>query len=233
MAGWSSLTVNVAREHNVLDLMETKLGVDPYRAPFEVLSRAVQRLDDKERESLVLESRRYLENPDVRRSEILRVGTVKTLVALLPMSADVIRSWVCTMEGDYVNEVHFTLFCFLDQVPALADAEEFAAEVPSMIEEYLLRIKTESAHAAWMAGDLMGDHWKTSESLPVLVRAAKEARYVAGRKGALHGIARALENAQDSERDRVARLIQTIANEDRSREVKEQAKFVLRHFRAA
>ena len=69
----------------------------------------------------------------------------------------------------------------MDLVLYLPRAEEFATEFSSLIEKYILGMKSESASVSYMVGDLLGTHWNTEEALPILVKAAKEARFVAGR----------------------------------------------------
>jgi hypothetical protein len=39
-----------------------------------------------------------------------------------------------------------------------------------------------------MAGDMLSDHWKAEESMPVLLRVAQKARFVAGRSTGLDGL---------------------------------------------
>jgi hypothetical protein len=90
-------------------------------------------------------------------------------------------------QGD--AEIHFSLFCFLDKLSTLPSESTLEAELPLLLERYLIDSKSNYGSAAWMAGDLLGDHWPLRESMPILSKAAKQGRYVAGRVAAIHGIA--------------------------------------------
>lgn len=117
-----------------------------------------------------------------------RLLLVKTLIALTPGTGPVIRRCLQRRERVYDYEVHFTVFCFLDQVPQLRGASGFAEEVPKLVESYLHDVPRSTAAAAWMAGDMLGDHWRIDQASPVLMRQCADARYAAGRKGAVHGL---------------------------------------------
>jgi len=210
--------------------MEAMLRLDLDRAYFEKIAPEVQRLKHSDRRRLLSLCERAFSELDLRKDKHTRVAAAKVMIALVPDSADAIRRWINTKTGKDIYEVHFSLFCFLDQVPDLPCAGEFATEIPSLIEKYLLEAKTESALAAWMAGDLLGDHWNMEEALPILVKAAKEARFVAGRDSAVHGLEHILQNLpkSDPRRKSVISLLREIAESDRSENVKAAAMLVLR-----
>ena len=95
--------------------------------------------------------------------------------------------------GRYAGEIRFDIFCFLDQVRELAAAEEHLGFVPHLVENYLSTTRSNAGQAAWMAGDLLGDHWPAREAVPTLLRLAEHARFAAGRKSAIHGLSHAIE----------------------------------------
>jgi len=116
------------------------------------------------------------------------VATAKIAVALIPDSMPLIRSWLKRRGGDDVYEVHFSLFCFLDQVNHENANEHVRGEVLGLLKEYLFNTKSDTAYATWMAGHMLGDHWDIREALPILIDAVVNARYAAGRRGAAQGL---------------------------------------------
>jgi len=225
---------NVAKRRfktsQVLAQMEALLPFELDLEYFEKIAPEVQLLKQGDRSRLLSLCERAFNELDLRKDKPTRVAAAKVMVALVPDSTDAIRHWINTKSGEDIYEVHFSLFCFLDQVPDLPRAEEFSTEIPSLIEKYILEVKSETAYAAWMAGDLLGDHWNMEEALPILVKAAKEARFVAGRASAVHGLEHILQNLPKSDlrRKSVISLLREIAESDRSENVKAAAMVVLR-----
>ncbi|HUU60146.1 MAG TPA: hypothetical protein VMZ50_11425 [Phycisphaerae bacterium] len=162
-------------------------------------------------------------------NEEQRVGAVKLIVALLPDSAETILSWVKSKTGRGVHEVQFTLFCFLDQARFLPGAERFAIKVPQIVEDYLNHVRAETSQAAWMAGDLLGDHLPVSDGLPVLLRSARSAKFVAGRAGALHGLEHVLGRLKvgSYRSNRVVTLLREISVHDKSLRLRAIALYLL------
>lgn len=152
----------------------------------------------------------------LRRVERFRVGAVKILIALLPASLETILQWLKRRGRADVYEVHFTLFCFLDQVVEVSKNKALRRRVLDELRSYLGSIKSEAAHAAWMAGDLLGDHWKVDEAAPVLVWAASHARYQAGRRGAVHGIAHMMNRVSGAKHLALMELLEDVVRADRS-----------------
>jgi hypothetical protein len=214
--------------NTALDRVEAMLSLDPYLTPFENIVTQVQHLSQSERRQLLSLCTRILDDKELRKIEKDRLAAVKTIVALIPESARVIRKWIRRRSSGQIHEVHFSLFCFLDQVPDLPDAGEFADEIPLLIEDYLRQVEVDSARAAWMAGDLLGDHWEVTKTLPILLRVAKGARFAAGRKGALHGLEHALAKVEDSTKKSILTLVHELSEVDRSPKVREYAKLMLR-----
>jgi hypothetical protein len=213
----------------VLDEMAAMLRLDPGQTPFDRVAESVQQLDEGNRSHLLELCEAAFGDARLRAHEPTRRAAATAVVALVPASAETIRRWVDARSGKGIYEVHFSIFCFLDWVPRLAYGAEFASEVLSLVEAYLLEVRSEAAQAAWMAGDLLGDHWEEKQALPVLIRAAREARYVAGRKGAVHGLYHiALAPESDSACKSSMSVLRHASRNDRSVGVRSMAAFYLR-----
>lgn len=155
---------------------------------FEHLAHTVVSLNPEARAELVSESESVLRSSPLRKSESVRVLMTKLVSALLPDSLTVIRELLLQKRNRHDFEVHFSLFCFLDQVLGLGVGEPTVRAVLRTVEEYLLGVQVETALAAWMAGDLLGDHWRPEEALDSLRKVLSDGRHVAGREAAIHGL---------------------------------------------
>lgn len=179
-------------------------------------------LSKGERVALVRWLHKALWAPQRSLSELERVGLVKTMVALLPESARTLRGWITSTTPE-TAEVRFTIFCYLDHVPSMENGRDLSREIPSLVEEFLLNVPSDAGRAAWMAGDLLGDHWNLSSALPVLLRVAIEGRFVAGRESAVHGLCHAMERASQFDRERIRTTLRGIRKRDRSLRVRNAA----------
>jgi hypothetical protein len=180
----------------------------------------------KRRNVMVNEARHALEKGWLVASNGSRIAAVKVLVADIVHSRDFIRKLLRDFSSKEKYELHFTLFCWLDREDLPADSQ-LRRDVLSFITEYLMTVKRESAYASWMAGDLLGDHWKTPTAIDALCRGAAKARHPAGRKGSIHGLQQAYSWISESARVRVQKLITRISRSDASSSVREYAQFVL------
>jgi hypothetical protein len=205
------------------------LPLNPFLADFNDITKYVDSLDQKNRHKLLLACDGIFSDVNLRKNEDARVGAAKVMAALVPDSVNTIKRWINTTSGKYIYEVHFSLFCFLDEIPYLNGGKEFAREIPSLIEKYLYNIKTDTSLAAFMAGDLLGDHWNITSALPVLKRLARRARYVSGRTWALYGLSEMLERLPDSSPNRgiIISLFKEVKNNDRSENIRRSTKIDL------
>ena len=199
---------------------QQRLKADPYRTEVADLAKAIAPHQSVERAQLQRLALRAL-RPGRRDDEVQRVCATKVLAALLPGSQRAIRRLLQLTDGVGAYEVHFSLFC------ALSDLE--LDEVPKgqlleSIGEYLRHVKSETAMAAWMAGDLLGDHWIGDEALTVLLHAAEHACFAAGRCGGLHGLEHRMGNAGTVERGRLVAFFREIVKTDRSERVRSYAR---------
>ncbi len=207
------------------------IAMDPYLVSVAQLRFDVEKLDSEHKRQLLLLCRSSLANPASRAVEEDRVSVVKVLVALLPDSLMEIESWLTEYTAEHSHEVHFSLFCYLDHVAEIPSLDSLRPQVARLVEDYLATIQSEESFAAWMAGDLLGDHWPTGEGLPILLRLATAGTNLAGRKGAIHGLAHLLDRVEagSSEANRIISLLEQISITDWDHEVRKYTAFVLRN----
>jgi hypothetical protein len=158
---------------------------------------------------------------ELRTRETQRVSCAKLLVAMLPDSLSHIGSLLATRRSRDDYEVHFSLFCFLDEQGVKSTGT--SKQVIDLLKDYLLSVERGVARSAWMAGDTLGDHWPPSESLPVLLGTLTRARFAAGRLGALHGLAHTAEKIQEEDLRKVLEILKEVADSNRSRAVRKEA----------
>lgn len=191
------------------------------------LAKAARRGDSASWMQLAKTADRRLHYAMESRFERERVRAVEVLIALLPESWAIVQRWLRAGADPRTHEVLFTFFCFLGDVPSESRTKSLHGPVLKLIEEFLIQVRKDPKLAAWMAGDLLGDHWELQESLPILFRVAKDARFVAGRKAALHGLAHALSRTKGSSRSRIRRVLAEVQEADRSGAVREESESIL------
>ena len=184
----------------------------------------VRRLRPHEQTAMEQPAMRVLRDKRLKRNEALRNGAVRLVVALLPKTFPALEEFLSDSASPLWYEVQFTAFCALDR-DDLGQAEQ--KRVVTLIEDYLMNVKSRSGYAAWKAGDLLGDEWKTRETVQILERALFAAKHAAGRNAALHGLEHAIRKATPSERQRLFSLIRKAASADRSAEVRKNANLTL------
>lgn len=209
--------------------IKSRLGLSA-RTPVSAVSLAevrqrVARLSAVKRRALGYRSAKALAKEHATRDETVRVFLAKVIAAALPDSLPWLAELLKPRPGAALAEVQFSLFCFLDI--AASDSRPAAADVLGLVETYLLNISRESAHAAWMAGDLLGDHWPLRASLPVLTAAVSKGRFAAGRLGGIHGLSHALARASKREQWAIVDVLKQVALTDRSSRVRSYALSVL------
>ena len=167
-----------------------------------------------------------LESKAVVTSEDLRVGLVKVAIALLPDSLPLVRAVIIDERHKYDPEVRFSLFCFLGDLPGLSIGEAIEEEICGCVSTFLAEVRTNAGQAPWMAGDLLGSHWRAAPGVSALCGVAKEARFVIGREAAIHGLSHALERSPEL-RASIHSVLNEIADADRSGRVRRYARAVL------
>jgi hypothetical protein len=203
------------------------LDVNPSYDLLAWLAKAARGSDSASWTQLAKTADRRLHRAMQSRFQRERVRAVKVLVALLPESWAIVQRWLRAGAEPRTHEVLFTLFCFLDDIPSEPRTKALRGTVLKLVEDFLIQVRKDPKLAAWMAGDLLGDHWELQESLPILFRVAKGARFVAGRKAALHGLAHALSRTKGSSRSRIRRVLAEVQEADRSGTVRQESEFIL------
>lgn len=110
-------------------------------------------------------------------------------VGLIPDSYEIIKSALSSHGRSYCRELQFSLFCYLDEVQNYAPLSVCKQKVLKLIFDYVVNVKSNQASAAWMAGDLLGDHWDLNEAIKVVRQASKIARHQAGKEALVHATA--------------------------------------------
>jgi hypothetical protein len=203
------------------------LALDPHVSTVPQIAERMRSLNSEHRSRALALCQQALYDTAVRKHEAARVVAVKVLTASPSQTEGVIRRWLGRRSGRFVREVHFSLFCFLDELLNLPDGRKLARAVPSLVERYLLEATSSASHAAWMAGDLLGDHWQSGSGLAVLMRVARRGQHKAGRMGALHGLAHALDHVTGPTKDRIRRLLRDVSRSDQSAEARALARSAL------
>jgi len=161
--------------------------IDVYRETFGRVVSSITALESKDRNSLLVMCNKKSCSEALKKLEEERVSISRIMVALLPESFSLISNILAKTRTKWDFEFHFTLFCYLDQVPHFEPLKSSSQKILSLIEKYLLVARRDVAQSSWMAGDLLGKHWNPQESFPVLKRVLLNGTYICGRRGALKG----------------------------------------------
>lgn len=168
-----------------------------------------------------------LDNRNGLADEDTRIMVIKVAIALLPDTLSVIRDCITRSTSKVDYECQFTLFCFLDEVQPLPLDASIVDGILIEIRDYLMNVSTNTAHAAWMAGDLLGHHWMTTKAVPNLLDVLQTARFVAGRLAALHGLKMMMTECNEEIRDRIGVCLRNVVETDRSEIVRIMAERLL------
>lgn len=169
--------------------------------PTEVLHNQVVALSGAEVNSLIASCDVLLGNQEYGMVDRNRIGVVKLLVSLLPTAYPSVRKWMFR-EGDlYYFEVQFTFCCFLSDILSFTPPDsESANAVLNLATEYLHRVPSDEAYNAFMAADMLGDHWVGDAGIGALVEVARHSRNPVGKKAALGALPDALRKGKVSPR---------------------------------
>lgn len=175
--------------HNSIDrFKQEKFLLECYVTDIEVVADQLRNLRKNQQASLIESYDQILSDTSSSRNKITRVACVKILVTLLPFTLDLFEKYLKIRHGKQAYEIHFTIFCFLDELNVTHFSSKSKQRVLEAISEYLNNVRSEAGNAAWMAGDLLGDHWESDQAVEILLAIVQKGRYVAGRLGALHGL---------------------------------------------
>ena len=230
---WSSLNKPTEEGGRIIALLDSKIEENILYADYSKVVAKVALLDDEEKASVLALCVPDLTGPQSSKNEAVRIAAVRVIVALLPLSLGAIADLLSRFQNKHNYEVHFTLFCYLDWAQEMPDASVLTRMVLPIVEKYLLTVPRKTARAAWMAGNMLGEHWNEQEALLLLTRAAHGARYSVGRQLSILGLGEMLERTpmgSQTHKD-ILKILRKISLSDPSRYVKEDAKMLLRHWR--
>lgn len=141
---------------------------------------------DDEVRDLVTICNALLEDRAYGRTDRNRISAVKLLVALLPDSYPLVRKWIFRTGDVYFYEVQFTFFCFLSDIFSFTPPHPATTtDILDLAKEYLDRVPSDEAYNAFMAADMLGDHWTGDAGIGALVEVARHSRNPVGKKAAL------------------------------------------------
>jgi hypothetical protein len=185
---------------------------------------------------VLLLCRDALSTQALRASEPARLAVLDVLLAFFPSSRDIIVKCLQETSDPTWYEVHFSLFVKLTQREMLCRSpmlRPLCRDTPRLASEYLRDVPTEQGGAAWMAGDVLGEHCRLSAALPLLLDALKTSRYAAGRSGALHGIAHVLDRLErrNADTEQVLGAVRDVRRQDKSRRVQRKADRIAKGWR--
>lgn len=212
----------------ILQKIKNFLKIDVANVDYIEIMVTCSQLNSTQRQRLLSLVQKALNKSAFRKSSNIRVPLVHILVGLMPDSWQTIKKWLTKKRDRYDYEIHFTLFCALDFVPELPNTKRLLKEIPEYVGDYLENVKTDTASAAWAAGDLLGNHWVLEQSLPVLFKAVKKAKYVSGRKQVFRGLEYAYRNTRGAIRRQIMNMLKEISETDRSRQIRESARFIVK-----
>lgn len=212
--------------NSIANLGQELLALDPKKASTTNIANATGKLSQPARLQLLSKLDALLRGAS-RKSETERVVAAKLFVSLLPDSLGHIEKWL-GKKGDRWNyEFHFSLFCYLDDSLALSLEPKVVDRIETLVVEYLEAAKSGTAEAAWMAADLLGHHWPGRSSLNALMSTAKQGHHVEGRKAALSGLQRRLEDHSQGDRSEIIETLQKVASSDANLAIRRKAERLL------
>lgn len=204
----------------------TVLGEDPFEVYPDKIASITSSFKSADRLRFLKKVTNLLKSDRRRKTEERIVGA-RILVALLPDSLDSIQELLITRSNRWDYELHFTLFCYLDDSQFLPLTERTKSEVLKLIFDYLVSARVNTALAVWMAGHSLGNHWAGDEALGYLQRAAVKGVYAAGRKGALSGLEDRLKSMLEDQ-ETILKTIQDVSIRDSSQELRKRARLLLK-----
>lgn len=201
-------------------------GVDPRLAPVDRLTRALRSISADSRRTLVGSLKYAVCRQPSEVSEDEWISQAKLLLALLPETTELVRGLLGS-QARRDAELQFSLFCFLEELTRIPTARSLTREVPGLVETFVAARRTDWGMAAWMAGDLIGDHWPKATARRRLERVLNRGKFAAGRRAAIHGLAHLWARERGGDRDRLAGVLRRAAKGDRDAVVRQAAQSIL------
>lgn len=179
-------------------------------------------ISPNERDKLLLALLEAVQDPSSLSTESERVFVARLVAASVPFTFSVLESALQYAVEDNGAEFQFSVFVALTDIHEVATAAQIA-RVLYCVQSFLSDVAVDRQQEAWMAGDLLGDHWRVDESLPALLLLATKARYPAGRRAALHGLSHAIERATKEQQWTIVATLKAAAENDESHTVRRAA----------
>ena len=213
--------------------LNAEVGADILKADYANVIAAVNQLAAEQKVAILAVCVSALSGPQPSNNEAVRITAVRGIVALLPTSLAAIADLLSRCQNKHHYEVHFTLFCYLDSAQEMPDASSLTKDVLLLVENYLMTVPRKTALAAWMAGDMLGDHWNAQQALPLLMKTAQGAKYSVGRVQSVLGLGRILDRilVENDAHKNILKMLRKISSSDPSKYVRENAKEMLRDWR--
>jgi hypothetical protein len=207
------------------------LSLNLYDSSVTDIADQIQKLSETKKTEVISICEKVLNRSEIayRKNDTSRISIIQVLVASAPRSKHVIERLIANTYGRKAYEIQFTLFCILDELNNLPEGRELRSFVLDWVGNYLIRVKHDTAHAAWMAGDMLGHHWPLKQSLPILIKVTKEAKFVSGREAAVDGLGKALKRVGKSSRHhkQILTLLQQVSISDRSENLRQWTQYIL------
>ena len=213
--------------------LNAEVGADILKADYANVIAAVNQLAVEQKVAILAVCVSALSGPQPSNNEAVRIAAVRVLVALLPTSLAAIADLLSRCQNKHHYEVHFTLFCYLDWAQEMPDAFSLTEDVLLLVENYLMTVPRKTARAAWMAGDMLGEHWNEQEAVPLLMKTAQGAKYSVGRLQSVFGLAHMLDRlpVESDTHKSILKALRKISSSDPSKDVRKNAKGELRDWR--
>ena len=210
-----------------------EIGADILGSEYSRVMTKINQLDVEQKESVLATCIPVLNGVQSRKNDAVRIVAVRVIVALLPLSLAAIADLLSRCQNKHHYEVHFTLFCYLDSAQEMPDASSLTKDVLLLVENYLMTVPRKTALAAWMAGDMLGEHWNEQEAAPLLMRTAQGAKYSVGRELSVLGLGDMLGRLPvgSAFHKDILKTVRKVSSSDPSRYVREDAKMLLKQWR--
>ena len=210
-----------------------EIGADILGSEYSRVMTKINQLDVEQKESVLATCIPVLNGVQSRKNDAVRIVAVRVIVALLPTSLAAIADLLSRYQNKHHYEVHFTLFCYLDWAQEMPDASSLTKDVLLLVENYLMTVPRKTARAAWMAGNMLGEHWNEQETAPLLMRTAQGAKYSVGRELSVLGLGDMLNRLPvgSAFHKDILKTVRKISLSDPSKYVREDAKMLLKQWR--
>ena len=217
----------------IIAFLNAEVGEDILKADYANVIAAVNQLAVEQKVAILAVCVSALSGPQPSNNEAVRIAAVRGIVALLPTSLAAIADLLSRCQNKHHYEVHFTLFCYLDWAQEMPDAFSLTEDVLLLVENYLMTVPRKTARAAWMAGDMLGEHWNEQEAVPLLMKTAQGAKYSVGRLQSVFGLAHMLDRlpVESDTHKSILKALRKISSSDPSKDVRKNAKGELRDWR--